>query len=70
MTTIKTLREQIDYGLIMKSEVVGQTVKIGFGIYTVTGYRETPKDFLPNVWELEANGNKYEFTPHHGITRL
>jgi hypothetical protein len=50
---------------------VGEMVKVGFLTLRITAARPTPGDGLPDVYELEnpSNGRKYEFTPHHGITR-
>jgi hypothetical protein len=67
MTTIKQIRSHLDQGLILLEEVKGLVVKVGFMTLTVTGYEETPGDYLPNKWHLEAKGKKYEFTPHHGL---
>lgn len=70
MNTLKRIRDQIDFGLILPSEAIGQRVQVGFMQLTITGYRETPKDGLPNIWELESNGKTYEFTPYNGLQRV
>jgi len=51
---------------------VGQTVKVGFMTLLVTDYRPTPGDYLPDVYTLVApgTGREYEFTPHHGLSRV
>lgn len=65
--TIKKIREMIDTGIIKAEEATGMIVKVGFMTLTVTGYEETPGDYLPNKWHLTANGKSYEFTPYNGL---
>lgn len=50
---------------------VGQTVKVGFLALQVTGFRPTPGDFRPDIYELaNRDGSKtYTFTPHFGLER-
>lgn len=50
---------------------VGSTVKVGFLSLTITKKIPTPKDGLPDAYELvSAKGARYEFVPHNGLTRL
>ena len=70
VTTIKSLRGALDSGAILRRELVGKLVKIGFLTLSVSGYEETPGDYLPNKWHLEAlSGQKYTFTPYHGLEK-
>lgn len=49
---------------------VGETVKVGFLKLVVVSVRAV-KDYLPDIYTLEsAKGVRYEFVPHHGLTRL
>jgi len=70
MRTLKEIRKQLDNGLIDLSEVIGESVKIGFMALVIEGYEETPKDCFPNVWHLSANEKKYEFTPYNGLYQV
>jgi hypothetical protein len=69
VTSIKQLRQALDQLLIQPSELRGKIVKIGFLTLTVTGYEETPGNYLPNVWLLTNGPNNYRFTPQHGLVR-
>ena len=70
MNTIKNIRQMIDAGLITPEETRGSIIKIGFLFFTITGYEETPGDFLPNKWFLEREGLNYEFVPYNGLQRI
>lgn len=50
---------------------VGQTVKVGFMVLTVLEIVPTPGDYRPDQYILTSSkGQKYAFTPHHGIEKL
>lgn len=50
---------------------VGATVKVGFLQLRVLGVVAV-KDGLPDIYTLESLDGKrrYEFIPHHGLTRI
>ncbi|HEV2917581.1 MAG TPA: hypothetical protein VGW78_07610 [Candidatus Babeliales bacterium] len=50
---------------------IGSTVKVGFLKLKVLDVR-AEKDFLPDIYTLESldGSKKYEFIPHHGLTKL
>ena len=49
----------------------GAVVQVGFLSLRITGYRPTPGDGMPDVYELEAldGSRRYDFTPHLGLVR-
>lgn len=50
---------------------VGNTVKIGFLSLRITAKIPTPGDWKPDAYQLvSSNGTRYQFVPHHGLTRL
>ena len=50
---------------------IGATVKVGFMTLRVLGVEDI-YDFKPDIYTLESLDHKtrYEFTPHHGLSRL
>lgn len=50
---------------------IGNTVKVGFMKLKITGIRPE-YDFMPDIYEMvdERNGNKYEFIPHNGLSKV
>lgn len=50
---------------------VGSTVKVGFMSLVVVRKVPTPGDYAPDAYICEsAKGQRYEFVPHRGLTRL
>lgn len=51
---------------------VGQTVKVGFLTLKVIKFIPTPRDGMPDEYQLtDASETKlYSFIPHNGLTRL
>ena len=50
----------------------GALVRVGFMQLRVVGFRPTPGDGLPDVYECESldGTRKYDFTPHRGVERV
>lgn len=50
----------------------GATVRVGFLSLRIIGFRPTPGDGLPDVYELESldGSRQYDFTPHLGLERV
>ena len=49
---------------------VGQRVKVGFMVLTVTACIPTPGDYRPDQYKLVSdNGVSYVFTPHYGLEK-
>lgn len=49
---------------------VGSVVNVGFMKGLKVLKVEAIKDGLPDIYTLEKNGVKYQFTPHNGLERV
>lgn len=50
---------------------IGDTVSIGFMKNLKVLSVRAEKDFLPDIYTLQAvNGQKYEFIPHNGLYKI
>ena len=60
--------------MITKSKQVweiGNQVKVGFLILTISAKEPTPRDGLPDAYLLQdGKGRTYRFVPHNGLERI